>query len=78
MFDINSIIGLGTIVNTLAVIAGAALGLLLKKALPKKHPRLEHFDYSSASAYLDMHEKQTMPTLSHRTASPFKITIVWI
>ena len=36
MFDINSIIGLGTIVNTLAVIAGAALGLLLKKALPKK------------------------------------------
>jgi len=29
-------IGLGTIVNTLAVIFGAALGLLLKKALPKK------------------------------------------
>ena len=31
-----NIIGLGTIVNALAVIAGAALGLLLKKALPKK------------------------------------------
>ena len=29
-------IGLGTIVNTAAVILGAALGLLLKKALPKK------------------------------------------
>ena len=31
-----NIIGLGTIVNTATVILGAALGLLLKKALPKK------------------------------------------
>jgi len=34
MFE--NVIGLGTIVNTVAVIIGAALGLLLKKALPKK------------------------------------------
>lgn len=31
-----NIIGLGTIVNAIAVIVGASLGLLLKKALPKK------------------------------------------
>ena len=34
MFE--NIIGLGTIVNTVAVIIGAALGLLLKKAIPQK------------------------------------------
>ena len=34
MFE--NIIGLGTIVNTIAVVLGAAIGLLLKKALPKK------------------------------------------
>ena len=34
-FSMN-IIGLGTLVNAVAVIIGAALGLLLKKALPKK------------------------------------------
>jgi uncharacterized membrane protein YqgA involved in biofilm formation len=36
MLDFNNIIGLGTIVNALAVILGATVGLLLKKALPKK------------------------------------------
>ena len=34
MFE--NIIGLGTIVNTIAVVLGAAIGPLLKKALPKK------------------------------------------
>ena len=34
--DFSNIIGLGTIVNTLAVILGATVGLLFKKILPKK------------------------------------------